>query len=353
ARRSERCPGCPLSGGSDEVKVRDRAFRVSSFPIAGRGVAVVHYRDVTDARRLEERLRESQKMASVGQLAAGAAHEINNPLGFLLSNLGTLEGYLQDIRKAFSRMALVQSLVESGDHERALGLLKKQGELIPLSAMEALEDAPAILEESRTGGRRVHEIVKALKELAHESSGSRTSEDPWEILERAIKRVGLDSTRLVTLGRVPARVNVEPLQLEVAFANILRNAVQASFEDAPIQVGTEVEGGTVVTTIADYGCGMSPEVRARMFDPFFTTRGVGGGLGLGLTAAYGVVTRHGGTIDVESEPGCGTEVKVRLPAGWGGSVLSGRAGTNEGDEAPGRFSDGSRPGQAGARSPGA
>ena len=311
--RKSPCPGCPLAAGekAGETTLKGRVYRASYFPLEGGG-QVAHYRDVTDSLRLEERLRESQRMASVGQLAAGAAHEINNPLGFLISNLTTLEGYLDDIRKTFSRVAVLQSLAQSGQKERALELLSK-GELVAPGALEALEEAPQILSESRAGGHRVHEIVKALKELAaHDTPDRRTSEDPWVVLERAAKRAGTD--RVVDAGHELVRVSVEPLQLELAFANVLKNAMQASDEQAPIRVGVEKDGEWVLITIADAGCGMSPEVRARAFDPFFTTRGVGGGLGLGLTAAYGIVTRHGGSIAIDSEPGGGTEVKIRLPA---------------------------------------
>lgn len=314
ANRSAPCLGCQRGAGSgepSEVCLRSRTFEVSFFPMEG-GVTVAHYRDVTDARRLEERLRESQRMASVGQLAAGAAHEINNPLGFLISNLNTLSNYFDDFRKAFSRLSAVQNLVRSGHQDRALELLR-QGDLVPHETEEALEDAPAILEESIAGGKRVHEIVRALKELAHESAAPRSAEDPFTILERAVQRAGVPSDRLAVVGHAEVRVLAEPLQLEIAFANVLRNALQASEEDAPIQIGTERDRDSVVVRIDDQGCGMSPEVRARMFDPFFTTRGVGGGLGLGLTAAYGIVARHGGTIDVQSEPGCGTSVTFRLP----------------------------------------
>ncbi|MBI5542305.1 MAG: GAF domain-containing protein [Deltaproteobacteria bacterium] len=313
--RSGPCPGCAVASGAatGETTLRGRVFRGSFFPLEGGGI-VAHYRDVTEARRLEERLRESQRMASVGQLAAGAAHEINNPLGFLISNLNTLEGHLEDIRKAFTRLDALRSLAQSGQKERALELLLK-GNLVPEEAREALEEAPQILNESRQGGHRVHEIVKALKELAaHDAPEKRTSEDVGINVERALKRAGLPVDRAVSAGLEPVRTLAEPLQLEIALANVLRNALQASVESSPIRISAAREGEWVVITVCDSGCGMAPEIRSRIFDPFFTTRGVGGGLGLGLTAAYGIVTRHGGTIAIESEPGCGTEVIIRLPA---------------------------------------
>lgn len=313
--RTEPCPGCPLTAKacSGEVHLRGRLYRASYFPFEGGGM-VAHYRDVTDARRLEDRLRESQRMASVGQLAAGAAHEINNPLGFLISNLSTLENYFDDLRKTFSRFSTLQALVRAGQNERAIELLSR-ADLIPEAARDSLEEAPEILRESREGGRRVHEIVKALKELAaHDGEDKRTPENIAIVLDRALKRACVPACQVVDLGWVPAHILGEPLQLEIAFANVLRNALQASEEGAPIRIGVARDGEWVVVTIADSGCGMTPEVRRRVFDPFFTTRGVGGGLGLGLTATYGIITRHGGSIAIDSEPGCGTEVSLRLPA---------------------------------------
>lgn len=314
ANRSAPCLGCQAGSGAgepSEVCLRSRTYQVSFFPMEG-GVTVAHYRDVTEARRIEERLRDSQRMASVGQLAAGAAHEINNPLGFLISNLNTLTTYVDDIRRAFSRLSALQDLVRRGEQRHALELLRG-ADLVPPQTLEAIEEAPAILGESIAGGKRVHEIVRALKELAHESVAPRSAEDPFTILERAVERAGVPSDRIAVVGHADVRVLAEPLQLEIAFANVLRNALQASEDDSPIQVGTERDHDAVVVHIEDQGCGMSPEVRERMFDPFFTTRGVGGGLGLGLTAAYGIVARHGGTVEVQSEPGCGTSVTFRLP----------------------------------------
>jgi signal transduction histidine kinase len=293
--------------------MRGRLYRGAFFPLDDGGV-VAHYRDVTDSRRLEDQLRESQRMASVGQLAAGAAHEINNPLGFLISNLNTLEGYFDEIRRTLARVSALQTLVQSGQAERALDVLRGP-DLVQGLLYEALEDAPAIIRESRDGGRRVHEIVKALKELsAIDTTDRRTAEDPWTMVERAAKRAGLPPTRIAEAERVKVQVLVEPLQLEIALANVLRNAMQASDEDTPVQIGVGRDGEWAVISISDSGVGMTPEVRGRVFDPFFTTRGVGGGLGLGLTAAYGIVTRHGGSITLESEPGMGTQVLIRLPA---------------------------------------
>jgi signal transduction histidine kinase len=312
ARRSELCPGCPLGVGADlgEVSIRGRDFSISFFPLDGG--RVMHYRDVTEARRLEARLRESQKMASVGQLAAGAAHEINNPLGFLISNLNTLEEYIDDLRAAFARVRELQKLARSGQGDRALALLAAE-DLLPQGARDALEEVPAILSESRAGGQRVHRIVRALKELAHESSSPRTAEDPWDILMRAVGRAGIAQDRVLIVSRARVKVLVEPIQIELALTNILMNALQATVEDTPIRIGVAHENAWALISVADQGCGMTPEVRARVFDPFFTTRGVGGGLGLGLTSAYGIITRHGGIIELESEPGCGTEARIKLP----------------------------------------
>ena len=315
AGRDTPCPGCPLAerqGGTGEVTHRGRTLKISSFALQGGGEQVMHYQDVTASRQLEQRLSESQRMASVGQLAAGAAHEINNPLGFLTSNLGTLESYVEDIGRAFTRISAVQGLVLAGEEARALALMRKS-DLLPQEAVLALADAPELLQESRVGARRVAEIVKALKELARESSGPRVVDDPRQILERAATRAGVARERLLHDERDQVKISAEPVQMELALANILKNADQAMGGVGTIAIVTSREDDRVTIAIRDTGCGMTPEVRARVFDPFFTTRGIGGGIGLGLTASYGIVTRHGGVIELDSTPGKGTTVRVALP----------------------------------------
>ncbi len=313
ANRSEPCAECPARGNGQtaEVKLRGRTFQVSSFSIEGHSHFMV-YRDVTHARRLEERLLENQKMASVGRLAAGAAHEINNPLGFLRCNLDLLGGVVEEARELTTRLESLRQRVTKGDRA---GVLAELGgsELISEQLLADLEEAPQLVSEARTGADRVREIVRALKELSQDSAASRTPEDPWHILERALKRANIPEDRVVKTGLRPLKVQAEPLPLELAFANVLRNALQASDPETPIRISVSQESEWALVTISDQGCGMAPEVRSKAFDPFFTTRGIGGGLGLGLTAAYGTISRHGGTIEVQSEPGCGTDVHIRLP----------------------------------------
>jgi len=312
ARRHSPCEACQAAagGGKCEVVLRSRTFRVTTFP-TDLGAVVVHYRDVTEERHLETQLRDSQRMASVGQLAAGAAHEINNPLGFLLANLSTLKAHIEDLSRTVSRISAIQALAREGSTQRAIALLTHE-ELVPNDALLALGEAPEIINEAQQGGRRVHEIVRALRELSHEGTMLRLQERVDDLLARAIKRARVPLSRLIVESS-PLTVAAEP-QLEVAFANILHNAMQASTEDAPIRIEiTSPQGGAVIIAIADCGCGMPPEVRARVFDPFFTTRGIGQGLGLGLTMAYGIVARHNGQIAIESEVGLGTTVTVLLP----------------------------------------
>ncbi|MFN7132405.1 MAG: ATP-binding protein, partial [Myxococcales bacterium] len=322
AGRATPCDGCPLATGQVRGEVvhparspaaAPRTFEVSAFPFEeGNSTSVVSYRDVTASRAMEQKLRESERLASVGQLAAGAAHEINNPLGFVKSNLGALESYFSDLQRVVSRVEALEALARSGQLER-LRRLALDG-IVTADARVALEDAPAVLSESRDGVRRVGEIVQALKELSRDNARGTSREPVLDLVGRAAARAGLKSSRLeLAVVGAPAVVG-EPQQLEVALANVLRNAAQASPETAPIRIEAHRRGAEVELAVVDRGCGMTPEVRARIFDPFFTTREVGRGIGLGLTAAWGIVARHRGRIEVHSQPGAGTSVRIALPA---------------------------------------
>ncbi|HCF60258.1 MAG TPA: hypothetical protein DFS52_19950 [Myxococcales bacterium] len=309
------CRGCPLGAplpSHGELSLRGKTYRISTFPLPPGNSSIVHYRDLTEERRLGQQLSQTERMASVGRLAAGAAHEINNPLAFVVSNLETLELTLGALSQAVSRLQALRSLVRSGRVARALALLRSD-DLLPVMAASQLAEAPQVLAECRVGVLRIRTIVDALRELALETSTVRVLENPVDVLHRAVTRAGEDARVLVEV-QSSRRIPLEPHALEVALANIVRNAVQASCPEDPICARIAEDESAIVIEVRDNGCGMSKEVLTRVFDPFFTTRIVGSGVGLGLTAAYGIVTRHGGTIAVASEEGRGTVVTVRLPA---------------------------------------
>jgi C4-dicarboxylate-specific signal transduction histidine kinase len=297
AGRDTPCPGCPLleaSGlGSASAELRSgqqRTLHVTGFRVDGVDDqnVVLHYRDVTHERGLEERLRESERLAAVGQLASGAAHEINNPLGFLSSNLESLRTALSDVRDATRDQAAEMA--------------------------DLVSDCQEMVVESLDGARRVGEIVRGLRELSRLEISSGTLTRLSDSVTRAV-RSELAADPRATL-EVPEElfVHVDPLKLDQVISQLLRNARQAIESSGHIRVKGWAEGAEVCVRIDDDGCGIAPENVRRVFEPFFTTRGVGKGVGLGLTAAWGIVTRFGGRIDVRSEPGRGTSFTVRLPA---------------------------------------
>jgi len=257
---------------------------------------------------------QSDKLASIGQIAAGVAHEINNPVGYVLSNLGSLESYLATL------FALVDAYVDVEDgmplpipkafaHVRALRQQTDVGFL--------REDLKALLSESRDGLLRVKRIVQDLKDFSRGSL-----EECWETIDL---HDALDATlnivrselkhkaRIVrAYGSVPD-VECLPSRLNQVFLNLIVNAGQAIDGQGAITLATGVLGKEAWVRVEDTGCGIPADDLNRIFEPFFTTKPVGEGTGLGLSVSYSIVRKHGGRIDVDSTVGKGTRVTVYLP----------------------------------------
>ena len=257
-------------------------------------------------------LLQSEKMASIGQLAAGVAHEINNPIGFINSNIGTLSGYLTSVFAVLDAYAEAQAKVaQHGADCAAVDALKAQVDFDFLR-----EDISALMTETKGGVTRVKKIVQDLKDFSHVDE----SEWQWADLHK-----GLDSTLNVVWNEIKYKAEVvkeygelpavECLsgQINQVFMNLLVNAAHAIHERGTITLRSGANGETVWVEIADTGCGIAPEHMTRIFDPFFTTKPVGKGTGLGLSLSYGIVKKHHGSIEVSSEPGKGTCFRVVLP----------------------------------------
>jgi len=277
-------------------------------------------------KRLEEtqaQMLQTEKMASIGQLAAGVAHEINNPTGFVSSNLKTLADYQNDIAKFLSRYDQFLGYLESeemcsqlpaktGDEVHALRRLKDDIDIDFL-----MEDINELVSDCREGTERIKKIITDLKDFAHPGEDKIQSTD--------INK-GLDSTLNVVNNEIKYKAVVErnfgdiptvrgyPQQLNQVFMNILVNAAQAIEKQGVIKIATFVQNGEVVVTISDNGCGIETKNLNKIFDPFFTTKDVGRGTGLGMNIAYNIVQKHDGRIEVESEIGVGTTFKICIPA---------------------------------------
>lgn len=264
-------------------------------------------------KQLEEaqsQLMQSERMASIGQLAAGVAHEINNPVGFVNSNLGSLQRYVDDML----RLLAAYEQTESAMPEAAMQDIRRLKKEVDVDFMR--EDLTALLAESQDGLRRVTRIVQDLKDFSHVDEAERQ----WSDLE-----AGLESTLRVVwnelkykaevvkeYGGIP-KIECYPFQLNQVFMNLLVNAAHALEDKGTITVRTGQDDNNVWVQVQDTGKGIKPENVARIFDPFFTTKPVGKGTGLGLSLAYGIVKKHSGRIDVKSEVGQGTTFTVNLP----------------------------------------
>ncbi|MGN6514152.1 MAG: ATP-binding protein [Lysobacteraceae bacterium] len=257
----------------------------------------------------QEQLLQAEKMASIGQLAAGVAHEINNPIGYVHSNLGTLREYCASL------IALIEAYAAERPADDADAPLRRLRERLDIDFI--LGDLPQLLDESREGIERVTKIVQDLKEFSHVGRD--------EEMRQADLHKGLDSTLNIVWNELKYKVQLEKhygelpqvechaSELNQVFLNLLINAGQAIAERGTIVLATGVDEDRVWVSIADSGCGIPEEALQRIFDPFFTTKPIGRGTGLGLAIAYRIVAKHHGRIEVQSRPGFGSTFRVVLP----------------------------------------
>ncbi len=264
-------------------------------------------------RQLEEahkQLLQSEKLASIGQLAAGVAHEVNNPIGFVNSNLNTLKKYVADLLELTAAFEDLESELSATAGERIKAIKAR----IDLPFVRA--DMPALIDESIDGTSRVRRIVEDLRDF------SRAGDSEWQTVD---VHAGLESTLNVVWNEIKYKAEVErdygdlpeidclPSQLNQGFLNLLVNAAQAIAVRGTITLRTRCDGEHVSISVSDTGSGIPPELMDRIFDPFFTTKPVGKGTGLGLSVTYGIVEKHGGRIEVDSVPGQGSTFTIRLP----------------------------------------
>jgi PAS domain S-box-containing protein len=267
---------------------------------------------ITRLSEAHDQLLQSEKMASIGQLAAGVAHEINNPIGFVNSNMGTLrhyvgtlmsviDGYSQAVQRAAPGTPLATE-IETIGREAELDYLK--------------DDIADLVRESMDGLKRVRDIVQALKDFSH------VGQTDWQYAD---VHAGLDTTLNIVANEIKYKATVEKQygklpdikcmasQLNQVFMNLLVNAAQAIRNRGTITIATGAANGWVWIRISDTGCGIPQQNLKRVFEPFFTTKPVGSGTGLGLSLSYSIVNKHGGRIEVASTPDVGTTFTIHLP----------------------------------------
>ena len=318
--------------GAEAVAVRGDGRYVpiglSLAPLAApdgtRQGSVAIFQDLSELKQLQRQVLQSEKMASIGQLAAGVAHEINNPMGFVHANLCQMEEYLNDLRRVLEGAALLAERAEAEGSPTLRAAAADWRTLREgLDSDFLLDDFTKAIRESIEGSERVRHIVQDLRSFAHRDDGEWVMADLNRCLDSTAHIVWTMMKHSVVLrkdyGSLPP-LRCLPLQLEQVFMNLLVNAYQAIEQRAgehggsgEIVLRTELVESEVRITVSDDGVGIPPLHADRIFDPFFTTKEVGVGTGLGLSTSFDIVRRHGGAIGARARAGGGTVFEVRLP----------------------------------------
>lgn len=301
-------PGAP---GECQLILLNRIYRLEGSPCYSLmifnkdAIDKIYEKDFVSQSDADQRMLQSEKLAAIGQLAAGVAHEINNPLGFVFSNLKTLGEYVRDLIRIVDN-------VETANTIDAVRELKQRMDYDYIRS-----DVGSLLTESEDGIERVKTIIGALKDF------SRTGDDEFRPAD--LQR-GLDTTLSLVNNELKYKAeivkeyaNLPPVeciisQINQVAMNLLVNAAQSIEDFGKITIRTGLEGGGAWFEVQDTGKGIEPNLLNRIFEPFFTTKPVGSGTGLGLALSYNIVQKHHGRIEVKSEVGQGTSFRVWLPS---------------------------------------
>ncbi len=270
-----------------------------------------------ELKSAQSKILQQEKMAAIGQLAAGVAHEINNPIAFVMSNLNSLGKYAARLKGHLRAQSEALEAISRGqDASAALGRVDEAARLTKIDSVT--RDIETLITESLEGTDRVRQIVQNLKNFSHVDESE---------FKYADINAGLSSTINIVwnelkykadlekeLGDIPL-IKCNPGQLNQVFLNLLVNAAQAMEKHGRLKVRSWRAAEHVCVSVSDTGCGIPPENIPRIFDPFFTTKEVGKGTGLGLSIAYDIVKKHRGEITAESVAGAGTTFTVKIPIG--------------------------------------
>lgn len=275
-----------------------------------------------DIRRATAKILQQENMAAVGHLAAGVAHEINNPMGFIASNLHTLSDYqtslqalIADYRKLWTRLSKPSG--QSAGRETVTPLLRRiRDREADIDVDFLMEDMPELITESLDGAKRIQSIVSDLSDYARPGETHPVSVNVNRCLDSAVNILGSLLRENITLKKAYAdipNVRAFPQQIGQVFVNLIRNAVQAIDGAGEIELSSGRIDDTVWVEIGDTGEGIAEAQLPRIFDPFYTTRPVGSGTGMGLNVVYRIMENHGGSVEVNSKEGRGTRIRVYLP----------------------------------------
>lgn len=262
-----------------------------------------------ELQRLQAQIVHSEKMASLGQLAAGVAHELSNPAGFIYGNMDLLKNYVAGLSKLLTTYDEVPLPEPFGTRVAEIKTdLDYDGVMAEMSLIVA---------DCLEGAERIRDVVQNLRLFSRLDEAEIKKVDLHEGIDSTVRLLsryyGSEHVHLIReYGALPP-VSCYAGQLNQVWMNLLINAAQAVGAVGDVKVSTSCEGDMVVVVISDTGCGIPAEHTSKIFDPFFTTKPVGEGTGLGLSISYGIIDRHGGTITADSKPGVGTALTVRIP----------------------------------------
>lgn len=257
-------------------------------------------------------LMHSERMASLGTLAAGVAHEINNPLAFIKSNLMSLEGFLQPMVGTVRSLLVLEEKVPELIADLTTKGLEYEAEELGF----IVEDLDEILQDLRDGSERIVTIVSGLRQFSHPSESALVGTDLNDAVRVAIElsrnEFKYHATLDTDLNPLPT-VEANSPKITQVLVNLIVNAAQAIEESGMIRVGSRVKDDNVEVWVEDNGGGIHPEHLSKIFNPFYTTKEVGKGTGLGLAISHRIMAEHGGSIDVESKLGEGTRFTLKFP----------------------------------------
>lgn len=270
-------------------------------------------------------MMQQEKMAAIGQLSAGMAHEINNPLGFILSNLNTLKDYGDDLAALMQKYRHLTALCGDGANHGCSSTIRSQCKAIDetenkLDGEFLLADLPVLISESLTGAKRIQKIVQDLKTAARPGEFQQEPINVHESINAVLtivqNRVGPGISVNRVFHAVPMIIGY-PQEISQVWFNLILNALEAMEDEGTLEITTQTVKDQVAVAVSDTGMGIVAENISKIFDPFFTTKAVGQGTGLGLHLVYQLIAKHEGQIEVQSESGKGSRFTVHLPAAKG------------------------------------
>jgi signal transduction histidine kinase len=304
-----------MAGSHTDITVRKEVERKLSEQNRQLEQLIASERDAHDAlKQAQSSIVQTAKLAGLGEMVAGVAHEINNPLAFVSNNIAVLQRDLNDLQTLVSLYREGEAALEQSNPE----LLAKIGQLSESIDLDyTMKNLQSLLTRTRDGLKRIHQIVKDLRMFARVDAADIGEFDLNQSIETTVniarghgKRK--DVSILLDLGIVPAIVG-HAAKINQVIMNLVGNAIDASHPGGVVAIRSRTESTGVRFEVEDHGSGIDPAFREKIFDPFFTTKPVGEGTGLGLSISYGIVQDHAGEIDVHSAPGKGTTFTVHLP----------------------------------------